>query len=112
MVVGAIAIMVVAVFAVRGTNLAGNFTDAPGVARALEHHAYWMGALFAIVLLDASIIGASAVTLSTSYAFGDVFGIKHSLHRSSVTPGSSTPPTPSRSYWPRPSCSSPTLRSG
>lgn len=41
-----------------------------------------MGALFAIVLLDASIIGASAVTLSTSYAFGDVFGIKHSLHRS------------------------------
>jgi hypothetical protein len=39
------------------------------------------GALFAIVLLDASIIGASAVTLSTSYAFGDVFGIKHSLHR-------------------------------
>jgi hypothetical protein len=52
------------------------------VARALEQHAYWMGALFAIVLLDASIIGASAVTLSTSYAFGDVFGIKHSLHRS------------------------------
>ena len=40
------------------------------------------GALFAIVLLDASIIGASAVTLSTSYAFGDVFGLKHSLHRS------------------------------
>src|SRR6202042_947807 len=81
-VVGAIAIMVVAVFAVRGTDLAGNFTNALGVARALEHHAYWMGALFAIVLLDASIVGASAVTLSTSYAFGDVFGIKHSLHRS------------------------------
>ena len=34
------------------------------------------------MLLDASIIGAAAVTLSTSYAFGDVFGIKHSLHRS------------------------------
>jgi Mn2+/Fe2+ NRAMP family transporter len=81
-VVGAIAIVVVAVFAVRGTNLVGKFTDALGVARALEQHAYWMGALFAIVLLDASIIGASAVTLSTSYAFGDVFGIKHSLHRS------------------------------
>ena len=40
-----------------------------------------LGALFAIVLLDASIIGAAAVTLSTSYAFGDVFGLKHSLHR-------------------------------
>jgi Mn2+/Fe2+ NRAMP family transporter len=81
-VVGAIAIVVVAVFAVRGTNLVGKFTDALGVARALEAHSYWMGALFAIVLLDASIIGASAVTLSTSYAFGDVFGLKHSLHRS------------------------------
>jgi Mn2+/Fe2+ NRAMP family transporter len=81
-VAGAIAIVVVAVFAVRGTDLAGKFTDALGVARALEAHGYWLGALFAIVLLDASIIGASAVTLSTSYAFGDVFGLKHSLHRS------------------------------
>ena len=81
-VAGAIAIEVVAVFAVRGTHLIGHFTDALGVARALEHHAYWFGALFAIVLLDASIIGASAVTLSTSYAFGDVFGLKHSLNRS------------------------------
>ncbi|MDX6333079.1 MAG: hypothetical protein QOG05_419 [Streptosporangiaceae bacterium] len=81
-VVGAVAVVVVAVFAVRGTNLIGKFTDALGVARALEHHGYWYGALFAIVLLDASLIGASAVTLSTSYAFGDVFGLRHSLHRS------------------------------
>jgi Mn2+/Fe2+ NRAMP family transporter len=81
-VLGAMAIIVVAVFAVRGTNLVGHFTNALGVARALEQHAYWYGALFAIVLLDASIIGASAVTLSTSYAFGDVFGLKHSLNRS------------------------------
>jgi Mn2+/Fe2+ NRAMP family transporter len=81
-VAGAIAILCVAVFAVRGTDLAGKFTDALGVARALQAHGYWYGAAFAIVLLDASIIGASAVTLSTSYAFGDVFGIKHSLHRS------------------------------
>jgi hypothetical protein len=28
-----------------------------------------------------AIIGAAAVTLATSYAFGDVFGIRHSLHR-------------------------------
>src|SRR5205807_4914169 len=27
------------------------------------------------------IIGAVAVTLATSYAFGDVFGLRHSLHR-------------------------------
>ncbi|HWW91363.1 MAG TPA: divalent metal cation transporter, partial [Solirubrobacteraceae bacterium] len=33
------------------------------------------------VLLNASLIGAAAVTLATSYAFGDVFGAKHSLNR-------------------------------
>jgi len=80
-VIGAAAIFIAAVFAVRGTHLAGQFTDALGMAHALERHGGWYGAAFAIVLLDASIIGASAVTLSTSYAFGDVFGIKHSLHR-------------------------------
>ena len=80
-VIGAAAVLVVAVFAVRGTNLVGHFTDALGVADALATHGRWYGAAFSIVLLDASIIGASAVTLSTSYAFGDVFGIKHSLHR-------------------------------
>ena len=80
-VIGASAIMITAVFAVRGTSLVGHFTNALGVAHALEMHGAWYGAAFSIVLLDASIIGASAVTLSTSYAFGDVFGIKHSLHR-------------------------------
>ena len=78
---GAAAIEVVAVYAVRGTHLVGQFTSALGTARALESHSYVFGALFAIVLLDASIIGASAVTVSTSYAFGDVFNMKHSLHR-------------------------------
>ncbi len=33
------------------------------------------------MLLNASLIGAGALTLSTSYAFGDVFGTKSSLHR-------------------------------
>jgi Mn2+/Fe2+ NRAMP family transporter len=80
-VIGASAVLITAVFAVRDTHLAGNFTNALGVAHALERHGQWYGAAFSIVLLDASIIGASAVTLSTSYAFGDVFGIKHSLHR-------------------------------
>jgi Mn2+/Fe2+ NRAMP family transporter len=79
---GGAAIMVVAVYAVRGTGLAGHFTSALGVAEALARHSGVLGGLFAVVLLDASIIGASAVTLSTSYAFGDVFGIRHSLHRS------------------------------
>ncbi len=78
---GAAAVLVVAVYAARGTQLAGHFTDALGVANALGDHGRALGAIFAIVLLDASVIGASAVTLSTSYAFGDVFNLKHSLHR-------------------------------
>src|SRR5439155_20210653 len=40
-----------------------------------------LGWVFALLLLDASIIGACAVTLATSSAFGDVFGLRHSLHR-------------------------------
>ena len=37
--------------------------------------------LFAVALLDAAIIGAFAVSLSSAYAIGDVLGMKHSLHR-------------------------------
>src|SRR5262249_25450801 len=79
---GAGAGIVVAQYAVRGTHLAGHFTDALGVANALGQHSRVLGAIFAIVLLDASVLGAAAVTLATSYAFGDVFNLRHSLHRS------------------------------
>ena len=82
-VIAATALLVTAAFAFRGTSLAGHFTNAAGVARGLEHIVgHGTGPLFALVLLNASIIGAAAVTLSTSYAFGDMFGIRHSLHRS------------------------------
>ena len=80
-VIGAAAIMVAGDYAARGTKAFGNFTDAAGVAHLLAERGHELGALFAILLFDASIIGAAAVTLSTSYAFGDVFGIRHSLHR-------------------------------
>ena len=53
------------------------------------------GACFAIVLLNASLIGAAAVTLATSYAFGDVFGASHSLRTAaSATRRCSTPRSP------------------
>ena len=81
-VAGAGALMIAGAYAVLGTPLSGHFTDALGVAHALGAKSSVLGALFAVVLLDASIIGAGAVTLSTSYAFGDFFGLKHSLHRS------------------------------
>ncbi len=81
-VVGAGAIIAVAAFAFAGTPAAGNFGDAGTVAASLRHYVGpAAGACFAIVLLNASLIGAAAVTLATSYAFGDVFGASHSLHR-------------------------------
>jgi Mn2+/Fe2+ NRAMP family transporter len=60
----------------------GNFTNAGGVAAGLGKYVSRLaGDLFAIALLDASIIGASAVGLSTAYASSDVLGFNHSLHR-------------------------------
>jgi len=81
-VIGAAAIMITSASAFTGASGFGNFTDALGVATGLKAHiGQAAGALFALVLFDASIVGASAVTLATSYAFGDVFGLRHSLHR-------------------------------
>lgn len=81
---GAAAIMMTGDRAARAANSHGNFVDAGVLAHQLGHHSFALGSLFAVVLLDASIIGAAAVTLATSYAFGDVFGFKHSLHRGFV----------------------------
>jgi NRAMP (natural resistance-associated macrophage protein)-like metal ion transporter len=65
-----------------GTKGAGHFTDTAGIAHGLQAYAgRTAGALFAVALLDACIIGAFAVSLSTAYAVGDVLGLKHSLHR-------------------------------
>jgi NRAMP (natural resistance-associated macrophage protein)-like metal ion transporter len=81
-VTAAAALMVAVAFGLAGTDLAGQFADAGAVAAGLaENVGPAAGNLFAVFLLDAAIIGAAAVTLATSYAFGDVFGIRHSLHR-------------------------------
>ncbi len=81
-IVGAAAVMMAAAHAFQGTAAAGHFVNAEQVAKGLAAHvAGAAGAMFAILLLVASIIGASAVTLATSYAFGDIFGLHHSLHR-------------------------------
>ena len=75
-------LIVTVAFAFNGTHLVGHFTDAGGVAHGLARHlGHGTGVIFSLVLLNASIIGAASVTLSTSYAFGDMFGIRHSLHR-------------------------------
>ncbi len=81
-VLGAGALISVTAFAFGGTVYAGHFNDAGTVATDLRRTlGSTAGTFFAIILLNASLIGAAAVTLSTSYAFGDVFGQRHSLNR-------------------------------
>ncbi len=81
-VIGGAVIMGATAAAFAGTQGVGHFTDTAGLATGLAAYAgKAAGVLFAIALLDASIIGAFAVSLSTSYALGDVLGLNHSLHR-------------------------------
>ena len=76
-------IMAVVAAAFSGHPLFGHFTNASAVAHGLSRYVgHATGALFSVILLNASLIGAASVTLATSYAFGDVFGARHSLHRS------------------------------
>jgi len=81
-VIGAAAIMMATASAFSGTSEFGRFTDAYGIARGLADNIHpVVGSIFALLLFDASIVGASAVTLATSYAFGDIFGLRYSLHK-------------------------------
>jgi Mn2+/Fe2+ NRAMP family transporter len=81
--VGALGVLLACASALRPAGLPGAFTDAAAVARGLRARARRVraGALFAVVLGAGSVLGASAVTLATSYAVGDYFGLRHSLHR-------------------------------
>jgi Mn2+/Fe2+ NRAMP family transporter len=81
-VLGAAAVMGATAAAFAGTRGAGNFTDAAGLAHGIAAHAGRVaGVVFAVALLDASVIGAFAVSLSSAYAIGDTLGLRHSLHR-------------------------------
>ena len=78
---GAFALMAITGFGLGGTSAAGNFTDAGAVATHLSNYVgHNVGVLFAIILLDASLIGANCVGLATTYALGDAMGKPHSLH--------------------------------
>jgi Mn2+/Fe2+ NRAMP family transporter len=81
--VGAAAVLIACAFVFDGTALHGAFNNAGALAEELGHRVgVWGGAFFAVFLFNGSVLGAGAVTLSTSYAIGDVTGTKHSLHRS------------------------------
>ena len=80
--IGAVAMIAFCAALFSGKPEFGNFTDAGGVIAGLEKYAgHTSAVLFAVALFDAAIIGAAAVSLSTAYAIGDVFKIRHSLHR-------------------------------
>ena len=82
-ILGAVAVMLACAWAFGGTPAHGRFQNAGAVAAGLRTHVSALaGTLFAIALLNASsLLGAAAVTLASSYAVGDYFGFKHSLHR-------------------------------
>lgn len=81
-VAGAAAMMGIASSTFTGHPEVGMFTDVGSVASGIsKYHGHLAGVLFAIALIDACIVGASAVSLSTAYALGDVFSIRHSLHK-------------------------------
>ncbi|WP_133649521.1 Nramp family divalent metal transporter [Paraburkholderia flava] len=80
--IGAIAMISFCAALFEGRPEFGNFTDAGAVISGLDKYVgKWPAVIFAVALLDACIIGAAAVSLSTAYAIGDVFRIRHSLHR-------------------------------
>jgi NRAMP (natural resistance-associated macrophage protein)-like metal ion transporter len=76
------AVLILSATALSGTPLHGRFTDVGAVVHAIGLHVgAGAGAIFAIALLNASLLCAAAVSLSGSYAIAEVFGVKHSLHR-------------------------------
>jgi len=80
-IIGGVALMAFSAQAFGGTPDFGKFTDAGGIAAGLQKYVGHVPAvLFALALIDASVIGAAAVSLSTAYAIGDVLSLKHSLH--------------------------------
>jgi len=81
-VVVAALLLIATVAAASATSPAqGHFTDGLGVAQLIgDQISRLAGGFFAIILFNASLIGAAAVTLTTSYAIGDVLTVSVSLN--------------------------------
>ncbi len=81
-ILGAVAMISFSAATFAGRPEFGQFSDAAAVAQGMEKYFGRVpSVLFSIALIDASIIGALAISLSTAYAIGDVFEVRHSLHR-------------------------------
>jgi Mn2+/Fe2+ NRAMP family transporter len=83
-VLAATLIIATTAFAFSGhAQFVGHFVNGLSVSRALNVIlGNSAGSLFALVLLNASLVGAASVTLTTAYAFGDLKGARSSLDRS------------------------------
>ena len=80
-VIGASALIAASAAGLSGRGGTNAYTDALGVARGLGHYVgHGSGTIFAILLLNASVIGAAAVTLASTYALGDLSGARQSLN--------------------------------
>jgi Mn2+/Fe2+ NRAMP family transporter len=80
-VLGAIAMIGFTAATFAGRPELGAFQDAGAVAAGLGRYVgHAAGVCFAVALIDASVIGAMSVSLSTAYAIGDVLSLRHSLH--------------------------------
>ena len=80
-VVGASALLAAAAAGLSGHGGTNAFTSALDVAHGLNHYVgHGAGGLFAILLLNASVIGAAAVTLASSYAIGDLSSTHQGLN--------------------------------
>ena len=92
--VGSLLTGLVATFIIIATGAAFHYhsppitvEDAKQTAEALApllpgHEGPWVRRLFAIGLFDAGFLGALCISLSTSWAVGEVFGWAHSLNKS------------------------------
>jgi len=82
-IIGAIFTIIVAVFViiVTGTLLYGMDIQSAGQAvHVIMGTNQWVGTLVAIGLFDAGFLGAICIALTSSWAFGEVFGWAHSLN--------------------------------
>jgi Mn2+/Fe2+ NRAMP family transporter len=79
---GAIALMAAAAVTFAHHPEFGQFTDTGAVADGIQSYFGRVPAvIFALALINYSIIGASAISLASAYAVADVLKFNHSLHR-------------------------------
>lgn len=81
--VGAFFVVIIAVFVVifTGTVLRGvEIQNVAEAAKALMKYNKYLGAALAVGLFNAGFLGAICITVTNSWAFGEVFGWAHSLN--------------------------------